>query len=428
MQKSYVRDIVIDVCPVCNGVYYDRGELKKLFSGALDSDTILSRLPGDGSALACPECNLNMEKVSARKGVLYYEMYFCRSCLATFLAASQIAKIKLALGGLRPKNPSAFRPKTISKINTSVSGIAGGSGCENNSLRPSGAKKYDPAAKPAMVEFNTTEERSALEHYRKISRDYEYDAEEISSAAYIFCLLSNLPLEVYNPRYYFPYVLVGIIIANLLVFLVTLKLMIGAAHTGHNIFAPLNFSEKILRNFYDTLGLIPTEFFSFKSFLNLFSHQFVHGSLMHFVGNMYFLWIFGDNVCDIFYDYKNPVEREFSFLGFYLFTGVAGGIAHVLCFSGIDIPLVGASGAISGVMGAYLRLFPGARFYQIIFLMPFKIPAVYYIGLWVLGQVWLAFVLGPAANVSWPGHLGGFLAGYISISYFIPYQAEEING
>lgn len=468
MDKITVRDVIIDICPSCKGVYYDRGEMKKVLAGSLDAETVLSRLPYDGSDFVCPACMINMDKISARKGDLYYEMYFCRSCLATFLRNEELQKIKQRLSGAVFRQPSALRPKTI--IETTFarpaqrqaetqpgptaatggpSGTAAGHRSAPAAIKSPETSSYDRQQPPrysrpapaytrtapagtvysgaSTAGFTSAEEKNALEHYKNINYDYAAEYEPISASSYLFCLFSNLPLEVYNPRYYFPVVLVFIIAANSLVFALTFKLIANASGAS-SLFATESARRAfdVLNSFYSTLGLVPAEFFSFKWLLNLFSYQFVHGSLMHFAINMYFLWVFGDNVCDIFYDRKEPVDREASFLGFYLLAGIIGGFAHQIIYRGIDTPLVGASGAVAGIMGAYLRLFPGAKFYQIIFFYPFRIPAVYYIWFWVIGQVFMGISMGAHSMVSWPAHLGGFIAGYVLISYFIPYAPEEI--
>ena len=464
MDKITVKDVIIDMCPVCKGVYYDRGEMKKVLSGSLDAETILSRLPYDGSDFICPACSVNMDKISARKGDLYYEMYFCRSCLATFLRNEELLKVKQRLNGSVFRQPSALRPKTIvettfartqaPKPETKTGGGTGtgaGTGAYSGSSASAGTgtgstyaqtPRYTRPApsdsdgqsagtvysKAAPMDFTSADEKKALMHYKSINYEYAGEYESIPTSSYLFCLFSNLPLEVYNPRYYFPVVLVFIMAANALVFALTFKLIANASGAS-SLFATeaAKRAGDVLLSFYNTLGLVPADFISFKWLLNLFSYQFVHGSLMHFLINMYFLWVFGDNVCDIFYDRKEPIDREGSFFAFYLLTGVIGGLAHQFIYYGSDMPLVGASGAVAGIMGAYLRLFPGAKFYQLIFFYPFRIPAFYYIGFWVIGQILMALSMGANSLVSWPAHLGGFLAGYMCIVYFIPYAPEEIN-
>jgi len=138
----------------------------------------------------------------------------------------------------------------------------------------------------------------------------------------------------------------------------------------------------------------------------LFSSMFLHGGLMHLLGNMLFLYIFGDNVEDTF--------GHIGYLFFYLLCGIGSGLIHVLFNWGSGIPALGASGAISGVMGAYAVMFPKHQIltFFLIFLIP--VPAILILGYWFV----LQFVAGinglgmaTAGGVAWWAHIGGFLMG-----------------
>lgn len=138
----------------------------------------------------------------------------------------------------------------------------------------------------------------------------------------------------------------------------------------------------------------------------LITCMFLHGGLMHLAGNMWFLWIFGDNV----EDWMGRVR----FLLFYLVCGLCSSAVHIASDPSSTIPMIGASGAISGVMGAYMRLFPGAR---VITLVPFflyiqfvRIPAAIFLGVWFLLQVVSS---GSGGDIAWYAHIGGFVAGLI---------------
>jgi membrane associated rhomboid family serine protease len=139
--------------------------------------------------------------------------------------------------------------------------------------------------------------------------------------------------------------------------------------------------------------------------------MFMHGGLLHLAGNMWFLHVFGDNVEDVL--------GHFRFALFYLFTGVVAVLAHSLYVPGSQLPLVGASGAISGVLGAYVLMFPKARvvtFVPIFFL--FEVPAFFFILFWFVYQVFSTFgaMAGPErAGVAFAAHVGGFLAGVLVI-------------
>lgn len=142
------------------------------------------------------------------------------------------------------------------------------------------------------------------------------------------------------------------------------------------------------------------------SILTLFSSMFLHGGWGHLLGNMLFLWIFGNNIED---DLGHG-----RFVIFYILCGLAAAFAQVAFAPDSTIPMVGASGAISGVLGAYMIMYPKARILTLIFLGFFitwaHIPAVWFLGIWFLIQIFSAFG-GSGAGVAWWAHIGGFVAG-----------------
>jgi membrane associated rhomboid family serine protease len=159
-------------------------------------------------------------------------------------------------------------------------------------------------------------------------------------------------------------------------------------------------------------GLTPDHF----RFTTLVTSMFMHGGWMHVLGNMLYLWVFGNRLEDALGHAK--------FLVFYLLCGVAAGVAQVLLNPYSTLPMVGASGAIAGVMGAYLLKFPGARILTLVFIFffvtTFEIPAVILLGYWFIIQLFSG--LGSIAQtnlsgggVAWFAHVGGFLAGMILV-------------
>lgn len=152
-------------------------------------------------------------------------------------------------------------------------------------------------------------------------------------------------------------------------------------------------------------------------FLTLFTSMFMHGGLAHLGGNMLFLWIFGDNIEDRL--------GHISYLVFYLLCGLIASLCHVFstAFFGQNmlVPSLGASGAISAVLGAYLRLFPGRSVHVWIFFFIVSVPAFVSVGLWFVFQVINGLgALGgaEAGNVAYAAHIGGFLAGLFLIGFF----------
>jgi membrane associated rhomboid family serine protease len=200
-----------------------------------------------------------------------------------------------------------------------------------------------------------------------------------------------IPLRDVIPSRTTPGVTIGIIVLNLAVFLVTATLSPRAAEA-----------------FVHDFGVVPAQF----TLLSVFSSMFVHGDLMHVVGNMWFLWIFGDNVQDRL--------GHGRFIAFYLICGVVAAVSQAWLDPMSTIPMVGASGAIAGVMGAYLVLYPHSR---VLMLFPFpvfvyELPAVIFLVLWFVIQ----FVSGLdslatmragdlTGGVAFWAHVMGFVAG-----------------
>ena len=152
--------------------------------------------------------------------------------------------------------------------------------------------------------------------------------------------------------------------------------------------------------------------------LPLFTAMFLHGSWLHIIGNMWTLWIFGDNIEDEL--------GHFRFLVFYLCCGLVASIVQIITNAGSTIPVVGASGAIAGVMGAYYVLFPTAR---IIMMVPilffpffFEVPAIFFLALWFMQQLFggALSLAGPktVGGIAWWAHAGGFLFGILTIKMF----------
>ena len=156
---------------------------------------------------------------------------------------------------------------------------------------------------------------------------------------------------------------------------------------------------------------LPEELLQAPAWLTLFSNVMLHASFAHLFGNMLFLWVFGDNVED--------AMGHARFLVFFFLCGLAGSMAHALMNPASDQPLIGASGAISGVIASYLMLYPRVRIWGLAFnWIPLRIPALYAIGAWILFQI-VSAVLDPAGHVGWWAHLGGLGAGAALTPIFI---------
>ena len=141
--------------------------------------------------------------------------------------------------------------------------------------------------------------------------------------------------------------------------------------------------------------------------LTLVSYMFFHGDILHLAGNMLFLWVFGDNVEDAL--------GHFKFLIFYIACGVAGGLTHALMLPSSEMPLIGASGAVAGVIAAYLMLHPRVRVWVLVLrFIPIRISAAFALGSWILTQ-FVMVMLPQVGPVAWWAHIGGLMAGAVLV-------------
>jgi membrane associated rhomboid family serine protease len=189
----------------------------------------------------------------------------------------------------------------------------------------------------------------------------------------------------------------------------------GEILTGHDIVTKaLVERDPISGNLIESPGLAPTHV---PVFLTLFTSMFMHGGLAHLAGNMLYLWIFGDNVEDAL--------GHIKYLFFYLLCGMLAGLSHVISTlvfgQSLLIPSLGASGAISAVLGAYLRLFPGKAVHLWIFLFIIAVPAFIAVGVWFVFQVVNGLgALGgqEAGGIAYAAHIGGFISGLFLVGLF----------
>ncbi|HSE64111.1 MAG TPA: rhomboid family intramembrane serine protease [Thermoanaerobaculia bacterium] len=219
-----------------------------------------------------------------------------------------------------------------------------------------------------------------------------------------------IPLRDRNPSGSFPAVTVTLIAANIVVFLYELMAQQDLAHL---------FSAYALIPGKITLALQSGSLPLSDVVTPFFSSMFLHGGWLHLIGNMWYLWIFGDNVEDAL----GPVR----FLLFYLLTGLGAGITHYLLNPASSIPTVGASGAISGVLAGYATLFPHARVVTLVplgfFIQIMELPAVVLLVIWVLIQALsglVSFGLAQSGGVAWGAHVGGFVGGLVLVRLLRP--------
>jgi membrane associated rhomboid family serine protease len=212
-----------------------------------------------------------------------------------------------------------------------------------------------------------------------------------------------IPLKDINPSRSYPFVNISLIIANVAVFVYQLTLQFTLTPRAYAAFL-LSYSTVPARvpAFFSGHGTLEV------AFLPILTSMFLHSGFLHIAGNMLFLWIFGDNVEDFL--------GHIPYLFFYLFCGLGAGLAHVFFNLYSRVPALGASGAISGVMGAYILLFPRARILTLVFVFLLPIPAVFVLGEWFLGQFLLGISTlggGSTGGVAVMAHVGGFLLGML---------------
>lgn len=159
------------------------------------------------------------------------------------------------------------------------------------------------------------------------------------------------------------------------------------------------------------LGEIPHYATPLSVYFNFLSSMFMHGSIMHIFGNMLFLWIFGDNLENLL--------GHVRFAAFYIVCGFAAAVAQILMDSNSVIPMLGASGAISGVLGGYVLLFPQRQVRAIIFNFLTTVPAIVAVGIWIAYQLILGYLTpSGTGGVAYAAHIGGFIAGVVFIKVF----------
>ncbi|MDH5623654.1 MAG: rhomboid family intramembrane serine protease, partial [Candidatus Bathyarchaeota archaeon] len=209
-----------------------------------------------------------------------------------------------------------------------------------------------------------------------------------------------IPLRDENRSQTTPHITRILIIVNIIVFVPLL----------YFAFFPEDTTLHQFESLYDSLTMVPADILKGRNLHTLLTSMFLHANIPHIVGNMLFLYIFGDNVEDAF--------GHFRYLLFYLICGLAADFVHILSLTTpteLSIPTLGASGAISGVMGAYILLYPRARIRTLVlayFIAVVSVPAVFFLGFWFLLQLLYTWV-DVGGGVAYWAHIGGFVSGMV---------------
>ena len=223
-----------------------------------------------------------------------------------------------------------------------------------------------------------------------------------------------IPLKDENPTETFPFVTILFIVMNAAVF--AYEMFLG---------------ETNIEPFVRTMAVVPVEIgrgLAVREYPTLLTSLFLHGGLLHLLGNMLYLWIFGNNIEDAL--------GHFRFILFYLLCGALASVTHIVLNASSNVPVIGASGAISGVLGAYLILYPRARVLTLVplffFIRIIRLPAFVIIGMWIVFQIvqGLPSLAADSAGggVAWFAHIGGFFAGIALLPLFIrPRQVKRLE-
>lgn len=382
------RGIEFNCCSFCYGIWFDKGELAKF--NRFDSDFPLKdgdTLPGKSAKVYCPRCPWDssipfFRRKPSLKQIWYapgvdLELDYCVNCGGIWLDEDEIAKVQKVL----KREDKLQRKGLIAKVQKVL-------------------KREGKLRRKGLVELKKVAERERALEARIAQREVE---DTVSWGEWFFLFLTKLPREVYHPVHRFPKVTVALIVTNMLVFL-----LVNMAWDGSNTQA-----------FFLTYGFVPDKFRQLQHLWGVLTSLFLHGGPAHLLGNMYFLYTFGDNV--------EEYLGSLRFSIFYFLCGVIAVMFHFAANIHSTTPLVGASGAISGILGAYMLLFSHRKLYVLIFYRSIKLRALWYLGLWIAFQVLAASVtLQGGAGVAHLAHIGGFLAGVVSIAGYRLWRRTKV--
>jgi membrane associated rhomboid family serine protease/Zn-finger nucleic acid-binding protein len=349
-QKTY-HEIVVDACPACRGIWFDRSELVEFIHLFLEdhqdlsnstiqlSKTITSTELLDEPSRCCPRCGAPLKKINyAYDSNIIVDK--CTACDGMWVDRAEVKQLAVYTKG----NPK------LDKLGVSLAEHV----TEQQDLRD-------------MTEAAGTLTRNV--------------------GIWLFLPKIILPVGDDTERRTVPVVTLGIILTNIAVLLW------------------MYFRWEDLATFFAVYGFVPQRIMAGEGMFTFLSAMFLHAGVLHLAANTLFLWIFGDNVEDAF--------GHFLFMGFYLACGICASLAFLLSHVGSNSPGLGASGAIGGVMGAYFVLYPHARVRTFVIFTVLKIPAYVYLGLWFLSQLLFAFLYGAHEPVGFSAHAGGFAAGIV---------------
>jgi rhomboid family protein len=356
LKRFKYRGLVVDTCCGCQGIWFDPGEMMEYIEFLLDDDAdipeakidlgseVITEREISESTRTCPHCNATMQKLN-------------------YAYDSNIILDKCSIcEGLWADGPE------IEKLATYIKG--------NPKLDRMGN---------AIIE-----EKNKFQRFTDMVELCRSSSSRGKFMAYVYLPKIVLPLGDDVKNRTIPGVVITILLLNVMMF----------------IFQPHGFEN--LYSFFSAFGLVPASVLSGTGYSTFITSMFLHGGIIHLFGNMFFFWIFGDNIEDSL--------GHLRFLIFYIAVGVLAGAVHVLTNMQSDIPVIGASGAVSGVMGAYIVMYPHAKVKVFFICQIVELPAYVYLGGWIALQILSALLfmsLETASGIAWFAHIGGFLSGAI---------------
>ncbi len=325
----------------------------------------------------CPHCKLHMDQLNY-EGV---QVDVCRDCGGLWLDAGE------GVQTIGPAADPSWWEKSGALTEKSASGIecpAGHGPMEQNVLTHKGnSVSVDVCFQCHGMWLDRGEAAKLNAVVTAAAQDSEH-MKEPGFWSFLLQAFSGIPIEVWHPVRRIPWLTIMFMLVMLGVFVYEAVLFFGGG-------------EEQIEPFIRQFGFTPSE--ALEKPWTILTYGFLHGGVLHILGNLYFFYVFADNIEDR--------KGRGTFLLIFLGALVAGGAAQFI--TSPDVPVVGASGAVAGLMGAYFIFFPRVKVYVVLLMMRLKIRVYWYMGIWVGLQFLIA--LEPRTQVAWMAHLGGFLAG-----------------
>jgi len=354
LERIAFQGIEVDVCKKCGGIWFDRGELDDVMREAAAQPQSVARLDPKAGAAARPTPHREL---------------VCPRCQ-------------------KPMIPEVFGK--VSSIELDRCPQCSGQWADGGELFALVEYLHDPGESQRMQKLGeaiarTIKKREALKDFAELGRQ----GRQRVMLGSLFLPKIILPLGTSVGIARFPLVTLGLVLFNILVYV-------------------LQATSGDMTGTFVTFGLVPARITAGQGIWGVFTHMFLHGGVFHLLGNMLFLWIFARAIEDTLGRWK--------FLGTYLLLGLLAGLVFFLLNLDSALPAVGASGAISGVMGAFFIFYPYSTIPTFVIQTVLHIPAWLYLGVWIFFQLlyyWIASSMGGCSCVAFSAHIGGFFAGVI---------------